>query len=140
MTPQKRFPGGVPPTGSLPYQGGGTGPGETRQSDELRRNRDAKVNRSTTRYGTDRFPDIHSPFWLVTIDWDNERCPTCTRPLEPDTDAAYDEDEEACFCLGCASKWLDHLDELRRKPPPKQPRPAKPKHPQPTPDDEEIPW
>ena len=71
--------------------------------------RNAVVARATTRYGTDRFP--HSPFWLVTVDWPNERCPKCERELPPEMRVAFDEDEQACFCIGCARRWLDDRDD-----------------------------
>lgn len=75
----------------------------------IRAHRDEVVSRTTTRFGTDRFP--HSPFWLITVDWPNERCPRCERELPTGMQIAFDEDEQACFCFTCARKWLDGHDD-----------------------------
>jgi hypothetical protein len=45
------------------------------------------------------------------IDWESERCPTCMRELAPGTQAAFDDDEQACFCIACARKWLDRRED-----------------------------
>jgi hypothetical protein len=108
-----------PPVIGSPPKGGGTEYRSARRAVEIRAERDAIVTRSTTRFGTNRFP--HSPLWLVTIGWPDERCPTCGRPLPEEMQVAFDEDETACFCLVCSRQWLDAQD---KPPPPSPPRPV----------------
>jgi hypothetical protein len=95
-TESDRFP---PLRGGKPVRGPGN------DWNRRSRNRQEIVERATTRIEGDRFP--FSPFWLVAVRWPAERCPTCRRPLPEETIAAYDEDELAMFCLGCAHRWLE---------------------------------
>jgi hypothetical protein len=108
----------TPPVIGSPPKGGGTEYRSARRATEIRARRDVSTSRSTTRFGTNRF--LHSPLWLVSIEWPDERCPTCGRPLPEETHAAFDEDEQACFCFACAYKWLDELDDDPEPPRPSQ--------------------
>jgi hypothetical protein len=94
---------GLPLIGSHPY---GVVEPNSRHAD-ARARRDTTVANATTRLFDNRFP--FSPFWLVTVVWPNEGCPTCHRELPFGAAAAWDPDERACFCVACAGRWIDRL-------------------------------